>query len=487
MFYLIMYGMLLITMVLFYFNSKYHSDSRDNKINKSIKIILIIWMILSFINLFLPDGISARTYPDQSLYSNGENLWFVLLRWTNDVALLVLPIAIFFNKITFKRIAIFFLSVINVLCIASYSKYISMYTNGLGQGIMNIRFFTQATKDFFVNVTFRSIYLGLLLYLESLLIIYIGFTSYKELKFNNKKDLKNFFLVLLGVFLAIMPIYAPSYLTFGYFVQEQGKNMMFVLGTPWHFAWIIYIIIEGFVLYHIFKKLNNEDRYIAMLVLALALFYEFNGIFTCFGEIVTQRYPLQLCNIAGLFILIMLLTRNKYLEKFVLVVNTLGAVIAVIMLDSANAGISYIMNVHFIVEHTKILLIPFLSLALGVIRPLEKKDLKTVVIGFTIYFVTILIIGGIFTGIYDKTGNTYFQCNYLFMFNKKSTTSIVGFVGPLFDMNIKLFDFFTISMVQLLVYVAYTLLSVGMFYLVYAIQKKLSICKELNNKESANN
>ncbi len=485
MFYLIMYGLLFISGLLFYLNNKYQKDSRSNKITKSIKVILITWMILSFINLFLPDGISARTYPDQSLYNTGKNLWFVLLRWANDLALLILPIAIFFKKATFKRIAVFFLSVINIICIASYTKYIAMYTNGLGQGIMNIRFFSQATKDFFINITFRSIYLGILLYLEGLLIIYVGFTSYKELKFTNKKDIKNFFLVLLGTFLAIMPIYAPSYLTFGYFVQEQGKNLMFVLGTPWHFAWIVYIVIEGFVLYHIFKKLDSENRYIAMLVLALALFYEFNGIFTCFGEIVTQRYPLQLCNIAALFILIMLLTKNKYLTKFVLVVNTLGAVIAVIMLDSANAGISYIMNVHFIVEHTKILLIPFLSLALGVINPLEKKDIKTVIIGFTIYFVTILIIGGVFTGIYDKTGNTYFQCNYLFMFNKKSTTSIVGFVGPLFDMNIKLFNFFTLSMVQLLVYVAYTLLSVGMFYLVYAIQKHLPIYKKISNEKNA--
>ena len=74
---------------------------------------------------------------------------------------------------------------------------------------------------------------------------------------------------------------------------------------------------------------------------------------------------------------------------------------------------------------------------------MKKKDIFIAIEGFAFYFLFVLILGGIFQGIYEKTGNDYFSCNYLFMFNKEATTKIVGFVGPLFDIRFKIFNFFS--------------------------------------------
>ena len=128
------------------------------------------------------------------------------------------------------------------------------------------------------------------------------------------------------------------------------------------------------------------------------------------------------------------------------------------------------MNVHYILEHTNVILIPILCATLGIFAPLKTRDIKHFVIGFTMYFTFILIVGGIFTGlkesIADQNIASYWNCNYLYMFNKTETVGIVGFVGPLFDAKIKLFNFFTLSLVQPVIYLAFTAICTGAFFLI---------------------
>ena len=138
MFYLLLCLAYILVIVLFYFLKKFNLFSN---IEKAIKIITIIYMFLAFLNLFLPDGISIRAYPDQSLYENGNNLYFVIIRWLNDISLLLIPISIFYNKKYFKRIIVFGLPIIIILNILAYNTYMNFYISPLGEGIKNIRFF----------------------------------------------------------------------------------------------------------------------------------------------------------------------------------------------------------------------------------------------------------------------------------------------------------------------------------------------------------
>jgi len=473
--------------MLFVVNKKEKTIS-DKTLEETAKITTLFFMVLSFVNIFLPDGVSARIYPEQEMYQNPVNKIYVLFRWLNDITLIALPIAIFYKKEYFKKIIIFISFPVLIVCICLFNKYIEMYTNGLGEGIMNIRFFSRNIKDFFVDEVFRKTYLFLLFIPEIFSIMYVVFNTKKEeIKFKDKKAIGEFLILFLGIFISIVPIYAPSYIFNGYTLEEDGFFKTFVLGSFQHIMWIIYIPTITIVLYKIFKKLDQNNRYIAILCLSIALFYQFSGIYTCFGEIVTQRYPLQLCNLASLLILPTILTKNKSLSKFCLLVNVPAALIAVVLCDSAKAGITYIMNVHYIVEHTKVIIIPILAYKLGVFDKVEKSSLKNMIKAYSIYFVFVLILGGIFTGILEKTGNDYFSCNYVFMFNKDSTTSIVPFVGALFDIKIKIFNFFTLSLVQPIIYIGLGSILVGYFYLFLfidnKIQNKKSKTENINNKK----
>ena len=425
-------------------------------------------MSIYFVNLFLPDAFAMRTFDTISLYVGGENIWFAILRWCNDVAFVVLPVAVFYKNKIFNRITAFFLLAVCILNVSAYSKYMEFYTSTSGVGIMALRFFSESTKAFFINPIFRSIYFGISNYLELMVIVFVTLNSFKDLKFEmNVKSILTGLGVFLLVFLSIMPIYVPQYLFKGYSMTTEDVFTTFKMGKPFHIAWMIFVIIEGIALTLLFKKKSYNTRFIVVLVLALSLIMQYHEMFTAIGEITAHRMPFQLCNMAGFFILLTLLTKNEKIYHFTLVINSVGAIIAMVMCDTTPYGVSYIMNIHYITEHTNVILVPILCATLGIFSPLKNKDVKHFIIGFTLYFLFILLIGGIFTGLKETSveNSDYWNCNYLFMFNRAETVNIVGFVGPLFDIKYTLFNFFTLSLVQLVVYVAFLSICTGAFFL----------------------
>ena len=154
---------------------------------------------------------------------------------------------------------------------------------------------------------------------------------------------------------------------------------------------------------------------------------------------------------------------------FTLVINSLGAIIAIAICDSTfNTGILYVMNIHYMVEHVNVLLVPILCGLLKLFKPLEKKDVKHVWVGFAIYWAIVLIVGTIlcsFQGENDPTG--FFDgVNYLFMFNKEASTRLVGFVGPLFDIKLSIGNA-NLYLVQPIILIVFELICTGVYFCFY--------------------
>ncbi|MBQ9709509.1 MAG: hypothetical protein IJV67_02685, partial [Clostridia bacterium] len=59
--------------------------STNPKVEKASRILVIVWMSISFLNLFLPDAFAMRTFDDRTLYLGGENIPFAILRWFSEV------------------------------------------------------------------------------------------------------------------------------------------------------------------------------------------------------------------------------------------------------------------------------------------------------------------------------------------------------------------------------------------------------------------
>ena len=178
--------------------------------------------------------------------------------------------------------------------------------------------------------------------------------------------------------------------------------------------------------------------------------------------------PLQLCNLASYIILYSLISKNRTAFLFNLLVNVAGAILAVIILDADNTNLISKGNIHYIVEHNNVVVIPLLCLMLGIFEPLKKGEFKVFVKSFTIYFVIIYILGTAFNSIYTATGNDYFKCNYLFMFDAVKAKKLIPFTSYLFDLDITIGSVSLYPLVQIPIYLVFT----GLGYISYLILKK---------------
>ena len=93
-------------------------------------------MILTFIGVFLPDefviGIVKLEYRLDPFQ--------MLMRWFNFVAFLTLPVALYFNKPTFKKISVYFSIPVVIILMFMFKDILPGYMSERGTGIVDIRF-----------------------------------------------------------------------------------------------------------------------------------------------------------------------------------------------------------------------------------------------------------------------------------------------------------------------------------------------------------
>ena len=75
------------------------------KFEKVCKWTAIIFMVLTMVNVFMPDLFVVSIEQEELTLDNRPQAF---VRWFNAVAFLVIPIIAFFNKPTFKKIAVYF-------------------------------------------------------------------------------------------------------------------------------------------------------------------------------------------------------------------------------------------------------------------------------------------------------------------------------------------------------------------------------------------
>ena len=279
--------------------------------------------------------------------------------------------------------------------------------------------------------------------------------------------------IWVGVTYMSIPIYVPQYL----FGHVDIKMIRF---NPVHLAWIVLIVAIILVLYLTFQYKSYESKYLLVLSMSWALMLQFSQMFTATAEINIMKLPLQLCNLGSYLALIMILKKSDKIFHFTLIVNVVGAVIAIVILDiSKNAShLSRLWVVHYIVEHTKVLVVPILCLVLRIFKPIEKRSIKHFAIGFTGYYLFVFLLGTISNGFYrmyeGEFIQNFFYANFLFMFDKETAGSLVSFAEPLFEMNvIKIAEVFEIYPVaQFWVYVIFMSVCLLAYVLIHALTKR---------------
>ena len=432
---------------------------------KILKTLVVVFMTLTFINVLLPDefviGILKLPYR--------ANVFEMLIRWFNFVAFITLPIAVFFKRDTFKKISVYFCLPIVLMFTILFPSIIKGYISELGTGIVDMRILPEFVASIMRNGIFRSIIFFGMVLSEIACIILMIIDDREFLKFN-KNNVKSFLTLLPILILVIIPIYAPETLF------NTHTDLIF-LGFSWmHILWIIGLVLEAVILCLIFRKRSEEDRYILVLILSLCLFIQYNQLFSSLDELTIERLPLMLCNVAAIVTVISIAFKNKGIYLFNLLINVVGAIIALIVLDVETPnGIMGILskdNMHYIFEHHNIILIPILCLVLRIFPPLEKKDYKTFVLYFTIYFTVAFVMGTIFTSL-GKMYNEqeYYYCNYMYLFDKETAAALIPFTAGLFDIKFSIGYATFYPIVQPAIYLLFIGLGTGMFFLIKKIVK----------------
>lgn len=466
MFYLLFTLSLAFVIILSYFVTNKLSDER--KLEKIIKVSTVAFVTLSMLDVFLPDLFMCSHEPP-ALEGMDEN-YQALLRWFNLVCFTVLPIAVFQKNKHFARIASVFCLPIAILNVVYYYHYIYFFTVSSNSGLQTVRIIGEGFKAFLNNEAFRAIFFGLTCLFQIVALVLLTYKNRSSLAIK-KDEIKNFILIFLGVLYMSLPIYTPQYL-FGH------VDIMMTRFSLVHIAWIAGIVGIIVALYFIFRNKSYESRYLLVLSMSWALMMQFSQMFTASAELNVMKLPLQLCNLGSYLALLMLLTKNQKFYHFALIVNVVGAVVAIVILDIGKS-ISHLTRlwvIHYIVEHTKVLAVPILCLVLRIFKPLSMKSLKHFSVGFTIYYMVVLVLGTVSNGFYRIFEGEHFQnffyANHLFMFDKDIARGLVGFTDPLFEnCVIKMGAFELYPLVQILVYVAFMALCSGVFFLCYALTK----------------
>lgn len=411
---------------------------------KIIKYIVITFMTLTFVGIMLPDefviGIHRLTY--------NHNEFQMIIRWFNLVSFIVLPIAVFYNRPIFKKIAIYFCLPVALIYLFMYKDLIYYFTSDLGTGISDIRYLPIWIRNLMYDKVVRSTIFFLTSFTQLTTIILLIKRDWKIIKFD-KKEILPFVILLPLMIMTILPPYALEGIFHTY------SNIIFTGFSLAHFVWIIAVILEIVIITLLFKNKPYEDRYILVLILALSLFVQYNQLFSSLGELTCKRMPLQLCNIAAYAILISILLKNRDLFLFNILINVAGGIIALLVMDVERNGILNKANIHYIVEHHNVIVTPLLCLILGIFKPIQNKDFKRFVIYFSAYFIFVFVLGTTFNAIYKATGSDYFYCNYLFLFDKDTAANLIPFAGKLFDIKLIIGSVTIYPVIQSLIYIAF--------------------------------
>ena len=377
--------------------------SENKTYYRVLKILAITLFTIAFFRYFFSDSfiwvIKDGYYG--GVYYNESDIWQTFLRWGQYTSYVVLPMAVFYKSKLFKNIAIFFclpFSVLNVIFFSEFMKYFVSDPNGW----------------FVLNQNARAIYFIFELVISiSIPLMFIAEKDFKYIKSNIKK--KEFWLdvwkqarivllLLPIILLALMPVYVPQSL-FGYTRIDMGA---FTLAN---ILWIVLTIAELWILYLIFRFKDRRARQMLVMFLALQLFMHYNAVFLMGFNI--GRLPIQLCNMGAYFFVIALLLKKQKFFNFVFLANVMGTLLAMLMPD-VNGGIASFWNIHFLIEHMQVLVVPMLCMMLRIFERPGKRAYLHLVIGFSCYFLFCLIAGTIINGFEQELGQGRVNFFYIF-------------------------------------------------------------------------
>lgn len=404
-----------------------------NKIIMLIKILSISFFVLFVFQLFLNDQfiwvINGGTYGD--IYHEQIDIRQSLMRWVQFIVPVFLIISSFFNIRSFKNITLLIVPIIAVLSIVMFDDFMYYFMQNTSRGL-------------YLSLSVRQILFSLQIFI-SLLVPFLLLFGTKHLPKFNKNEILSTISTFIFVLILMTPIYFLQSV-FGYSNIKIGPFKTSII------IWILATILLMYVLYRMFRFKSYEQRFVLVVVLSLALFIHYHTMYLMGFSI--SRLPFQLCNIASYLYLIGLVINKRRFYDFILTVNVVGAIVALLAPD-VSGGLFSFWNMHFLMEHSLVFIIPFLILVLRIMPRTDRDSFKYSWFGFLIYFIFVLIGGAIINANLPEAQ----QVNYFFIFDIDKASEYIPILTRLNSIEIVINDTFSIYPLFLIfIFFGYTIL-----------------------------
>ncbi len=376
---------------------KYAFDKSILKPDLTLKILSVSLCVLGIFRYFLSDSFVENV-------NFGEDVLQSILRWTYHIGYAVIPMAVFFSSRLFRNIAIYFSLPVAIIC-AVFSESTVAY------------FLAEGAGGFYITPWLRYAFYALELVIAIVTPLLLKIESKHKLDFKKKKEIFTF----LGTLPLIMLQMIPSYIPRTIFPALDVTTGMF---GELHILWLVALVIEIVSLHYIFRNRTNEDKNLLLVFLVIAqVMHTTSPMIRGFTY---SRLPLQLCNIAAFFYLYMIIKKDKKVFDFCFLANLVGAAIAMVLTDFSSEALSF-WNIHYIYEHSFVVIVPALCTTLGIFPRLDKSSVKNMIKYFSVYFAFIFVFGTIINAT-DATPDN-FLVNHFYMFNPQVAVDYLPFVG----------------------------------------------------------
>lgn len=416
------------------------------KPNFILKIMSVAICVLGIIRYFLSDAFVETVFgmsdPLQSF-----------LRWGYHIGYAIIPMSVFFNSRLIRNIATCFTLPVTMLCII-FIEDTFVYFTAAGAG------------GFYVDEWFR--------YVTYILELTLSLVTIVLMQMHTKHciDIKNFKEVFLTVgmipliMLQMMPSYIPQSIISDFSLTAEMFGEL-------HLLWLFSLTAETVLLHYIFRKRSEEDKYMLLVFLVIAQVMHTTS--PMLRGFTFSRLPLQLCNIAAFFYLYMIIKKDKKVFDFCYLANLVGAAIAMILTSFSSDTLSF-WNIHYIYEHSFVVMVPVLSTTLGLFPRLDKAALKSMMKYFTAYFIFIFLFGTIVNGV--NTTPDPFPVNHFYMFNPTVAIEYLPFVGFINAVHWEFGGFEIYPILVVTIFVVFTALNFLFYFITRGSYRLIDSIKE---------
>ena len=233
----------------------------------------------------------------------------------------------------------------------------------------------------------------------------------------------------------------------------------------------LFCLIVPLSIYFSFRRAHQDKIRYTLIFFSLGTLITFLADTKYDSLLAPWRWPLHLCNLAMILVPICLIFRVKKLFHFTYFINVFGAILAMFMPNYRESMLAFNPTIiHFWINHCCAFMMPILCVALGEFEKPTLKNFGFSSLWFLVYYVVVLVLNTIFTGLAGTetpfgtiSGTDFFFINSLFIADKLGQWAKdifeISFTFEIGDSTMQLHPVY-----QLIYYVVYALMGFGVWF-----------------------